>query len=450
MREAMARKPVVIIGHPEHFAPRLLAAFWRTLGMDVAIVTRSWDGPAQLPDGTRILQSLSAESAERRDQLNALHGTWERLERDITREEYRRYTEAMGPPEHRDYHPSLADSFIKAMSIPPFVDELDPAFVLGQEVFSYGLATALCSSRPRVLMPWGGDVFRFADTSSVAFAMVRRALQGVDLIVPGAKAGADHIVNRFDVPSHRVSVNRWGFDRTLFRRASDEQRRAFCAASGIDPASLIIVNIRRFKPRWGNDLALEAFLRLAAENPRLAFFAIGGGGSEPFAAEARARIAAEGFEGRIRILDGHVPDETIQQLVSVTDIFTSLVRRNDMGSRSIKEGASTGATPVLSNIASAREMESLGFRGFFVDELSASGVTATLRRAIEAPPALRAEIAAANQRYLDVHEDRQAHLLDMLDRIAECRPNVRVVPGATDTLAVIHEILAERTAPTTV
>jgi glycosyltransferase involved in cell wall biosynthesis len=440
-------KRAVIIGQPASVFPQRLAAFCRQQGLEVAIVTRQWDGPSQLQDGTKVLQSFGAESAELRDQLASLREYWRRFERYVNHWERSRYRHAMGPPEQQDYHPSFAAAFVNAVSIPSFVAQLDPAFVFGQEAFAHGLATALCWKHPKVLMPWGGDVFQFAETSSVAFEMVRRSLSGVDLVAPGGPVGVQRVVDRFGVTADKVHAAPWGIDRTLFRRASQRERAAFCTRYAVAPSSLIVVNVRRFMPNWGSDIALEAFLRLVEQDGRLQFFALGGqGGSEPYVAEARKRIAAKNLERRIRIFDGHITDAALQELVSVTDVFTSLVRGNDMGSASIQECASAGATPVLSSIPSTREMERRGFRAFFVEKLDPAGVVDALRSATQAPPALRAEMSAANQRYLEVHEDRERNMQRLLDLIADCH-----VEGASaerearpDALTVIDEIVRVR------
>jgi len=445
MKTWLQGKPAVIIGDPASVFPQQLASFWRRQGLEVAIVTRRWQGPPQLEDGTKILQSFDSESPALRERLSALHEHWLRVERGVNAWERSRYRRAMGPPEHRDYHPSFAGSLVLAVSIPPFVAQLDPAFVFGQEAFSYGLATALCTASPKVLMPWGGDIFRFAETSSIAYAMVRRALHEIDLVVPDGISLAHKVVARFGVPADKVQSVSWGVDRRLFRRASEEERRAFCARHRIDPASLIILNIRRFKPRWGCDLATEAFSRLALEDTRLQFFAIGGQGSEPYVAEARKQISGKSLEHRIRIFDGHMPDVAVQELISVADIFISLVRLNDGRSYSILEGAAAGAMPVLSDLAEYREMERLGFRALFTEKLDASAVVAAVQRAIH-DPALRTEIAVANQQYLGEYEDREYNMTRLLHLIASCpvRMGERVRPGISYALTVIDEIIGGR------
>jgi glycosyltransferase involved in cell wall biosynthesis len=294
-------------------------------------------------------------------------------------------------------------------------------------------------------MPWGGDVFHFGETSSVAFEMVRWALNEVDLVVPNGMVVARKVVSRFGVPAERVKSVSWGINRRLFRRAPEEDRRAFCARHGVDPASLIIVNARRFAPYWGSDLALAAFLRLAKEDATLHFFALGGLGTESFVAEARKHISTEGLNHRIRIFDGHIPDGVVQELISVADIFTSLVHPHDARSYSILEGAAAGATPVLSDVTEYREMERLGFRALFIERLDAEAVAFAVRRAIQ-DPAMRAEIAAANQQYLEEHEDNERNMLRLLDLIANCpvRREERTRQGTQDALAVIAEIISTR------
>jgi glycosyltransferase involved in cell wall biosynthesis len=202
------------------------------------------------------------------------------------------------------------------------------------------------------------------------------------------------------------------------------------------------VNARRFKPNWGSDLALEAFLRLARENSALRFFSLGGAGAEPYVAEARKRISAEGMQHRISIFDGQICHESVGKLFSVADVFTSVIRTNDMRSLSILEGAAVGATPVLSDVAEYREMERLGFRALFIERLDAEAVASALRRAIH-DPALRAEIATANEQYLKEHEDNERNMLRLLDLIGSCPVGVgkRLRQGTDDASAVIAEII---------
>jgi glycosyltransferase involved in cell wall biosynthesis len=439
-------RTVVIIGDPAHFCPQRMAGFWRSVGLEVAIVTRRWDGPSQLNDGTRILQSVDSETFSFREQLTSLYERWLRVERGLNLWERSRYRAAMGPAEQQDHQPSFADSLLQAASIPQFVSQLDPAFVFGQVAFTYGLATALCAVGPKVLMPWGGDIFSFAETNSVSFAMVQRALNGVDLVVPSGVVGARIVTDRFGVAREKVRAISWGVDRRLFRKASWDRRCRFCAENKIDPRSLIILNVRRLKPRWGCNLALEAFIQLAEQDESLHFFGLGGPGSEPFVAQARERISSKGLNRRIIIFDGPISDSAVQELVSMVDIYTSLVpvSLNDMRSASILEGAAAGATPVLSNIAEYREMERLGFRALFVKELQPEAIVATLIRAIE-QPALRAEIAAANTHYLQIHEDTERNQLKLLDMVASLpAPAECSRPHVSEALTTIAEIIGGR------
>jgi glycosyltransferase involved in cell wall biosynthesis len=182
------------------------------------------------------------------------------------------------------------------------------------------------------------------------------------------------------------------------------------------------------------------------ENAKLQFFALGGLSSAPYVTEARNRIRTAGLEHRIRIFDGHIPDEEVRELISVADVFTSLVRLNDMRSSSILEGAAVGATPVLSDLAEYRKMERLGFRALFIEKMEASAVLAAVRRAIQ-EPALRAEIAVANQRYLETHEDTEHNMLRLLDLIASCPMRMeeeRARPGISDALTAIEDIIGAR------
>lgn len=295
---------------------------------------------------------------------------------------------------------------------------LRPRFVFGMEVFQYGLATALCRGVPRILMPWGGDIYLYAEASAVSYAMVRRALLRVDLVCPSAKTAASHLASRFGIPPGRIRTISWGVDRPRFRRADAERRAAVLSRFGIDPTRRLFLNVRRFLPIWGCDVALEAFRRYAREDPGAHFAMLGGSGTEALVREARKSLRASGLEGRFTLFEGDTPFDDCVDLMAASDVFLSLMRVPDMRSFSILQGASAGGVPMLSDQAEYREMERDGFRALFVDPLDADDVVAALRD-IAARPRLAEEIRAANKRYIDEHEDHEIQMARLREAIEE-------------------------------
>lgn len=413
-RHKPPNRPVVIIGDPISLFPRHLASYWRSLGMDVVVVTHSWAGEKSLSDGTKILSSTEHETRTRRTLLKLLRIALRLIEKAVLTLGNARYHKAMGLGEKGDYRPSFADPLINGISIARFVRSLHPHFVFGQEVFAYGFATALCHGFPRVIMPWGGDVYRYAETSFVAFTMVKYALRQADLICPSSVVAARHIRERYRVPEARIHAVSWGVDRNMFRRANENQRRRICRKFGIDPTAMIFMNVRRFQPAWGCDTALEAFSQFAQEDSSSHFIMLGGAGSAPLVRDARKQLVEGGLEHKFTLFENDIPLADCAELMSVSDVFVSLPRTRDMRSASVLQAASAGGAPILSEQAEYREMEHLGFMALFVDPEDAGSVLNALRLYANNSE-LRTSTVAQNQEYLAEHEDHHGQMVKLLD-----------------------------------
>jgi glycosyltransferase involved in cell wall biosynthesis len=293
-----------------------------------------------------------------------------------------------------------------------------PQFVCGQEVFAYGLATAFSRKVPRLLMPWGGDVYMYADTTTLASAVVRYALTHVDLVVPGSTLAREYLHDRFGVPMERMHCGGlWALDRSRFRRASDALRTEICARHGISPTALIVMNVRRFFPAWGADLAFEAFIRFAREHATVHFVMLGGNGTEALVSRARTVIAREGLSGRFTMFEGDLPLEECAALMAVSDICVSLMRERDMRPfASILEAVACGAVPILGDQEEYRLMEREGFQAIFCPPGDEDAVIGALR-SYTASDALRDETSRRNFRYLDMHENGREQAIDLLRRV---------------------------------
>jgi glycosyltransferase involved in cell wall biosynthesis len=411
--------PVAIIGNAGNLFPRHLAALWRAMGIDARLVTRRWTTPERiLPDGTPLHVTSDHETAAQRAAYGWLERGAAMVERPIAVAQRRRFERAMGT--ETSYRPSLSPALADAASIARFIAKMRPQFVCGQEVFSYGLATALSPKTPRVLMPWGGDVYMYANTTSLASMAVRYALNHVDLVVPGSPIAADHLHQRFGVPRERMHCGGlWALDRQLFRRATDADRCRIRRDLAIDPERLVIMNVRRFFPAWGSEIALRVYLRFAAECAGAHFVLLGGGGTDAFVRAARATIASHGLSDRFTFLDGDRPIEQVAAAMSVADIFTSFMREVDMRPfASILEASACGAAPVLGEQAEYREMERLGFTAALCPAEDESAALDALRQ-YASSATLREDTARRNQEYIERNEDGRQQAVGLLERIRE-------------------------------
>lgn len=315
------------------------------------------------------------------------------------------------------YRPLITPAVIEGVSIASHARSLRPDFVLGQEAFYYGLATAWCWGIPRILMPWGGDIFIYCDTTSAANLAVGYALRHVDLVVTGATSSINHLESRFEVAPERIFYGGcWRLDRKRFSRAGPEERQRIRRQFGIPPERFVVMNVRRFFPAWGSEIALDSCCRFARSNPAAHFIFLGGAGTEDYTRAARARIEAEHLTDRFLIMEGDQPLSVCAELMTIADVFLSLMVARDMRSGSVLQATAAGGVPLLSDQAEYRDMEADGFRAKFVKSDNCEAVVEILHQ-LAGEPGLREQIVSANDQYLRRHEDGDAEVKNLLTHI---------------------------------
>jgi glycosyltransferase involved in cell wall biosynthesis len=411
--------PAVMLCEPTSVFPAQLAAYWRAKGIEVVLVTHRQDSPPNLPDGTPIVRSSQHESRQSRMiRTRLVSPLLHRLEMTVPWFE-RRFTRITGAAADSEWRlPNFAEYVAAAWPTAKAVRALRPRFAFGHEVITYGLPTALCSGVPKIIFPWGSDVLSYAESSPFHFALTKLALRKADLIVPSSTTAAQHIRERFGVRPERVRAVSWGVDRQKYKKADAIQRAGICAKWNINPQATVVLNPRRFRKAWGGFLALEAFMQVASENPLTHFVLFGGEGTEKFTKEARAGIEEQGLSSRFTLLEGFAPLADCVELMSISDVFVSLLGRFDMRSSSVLQTAAAGAVPIVAEHSEYREMERLGFAALFVPPDSVEDVIKALRFCV-LNPTERREMIARNDRYIAQHEDYSTQMDTLLNLIDE-------------------------------
>ena len=411
--------PAVMLGESTSFFPAQLAEYWRSKGLEVVLITHRRDAKPTLPDGTPVIDSYKHETRSTRIFTNHLLTPALRLLERLVPRFKQRFTRITGVSADTElWLPYFADYVSAAWPTSRAALAQHPRFVFGHEVTTYGLATALCRGVPRIIFPWGGDVFTYAESSPFHFALTKFSLRAADLILPSSTTAAQHISERFGVSSNKVRPVSWGVDRKLFRRAEAEQRKIICAKWGIDPTATIVLNPRRFRPDWGALVALETFIQIASENPNTHFIMFGGKDTEELTKQAQTRVDEKGLLPRFTLLHGDAPLEVCAELMSVSHIFVSLLGRGDMRSVTVIQAVGSGAAPIISDLPEYREMARHGFEALFVRPDSVEDCVSALKHLINNPEKAR-EIVERNDSYIAQHEDYSKQMDRMLSLINE-------------------------------
>jgi glycosyltransferase involved in cell wall biosynthesis len=411
--------PVVMLGDSTSVFPAQLAACWRSKGMEVVLITHRPHGVSALPDGIRVVHSSEyATRVTRAITGRIVSPVLSRMERLVPRFKHR-FTRLTGVSADTElWLPYFAEYVAAAWPTVRAARAQRPRFVFGHEVTTYGLPTALCRGVPRIIFPWGGDVFTYAESSPFHFALTSFCLRAADLIVPSSTTAARHISQRFNVSPERVKAVSWGVDRRKFKRAEGEQRRIVCAKWKIDPAATIVLNPRRFRPDWGAFLSLEAFIQIASEHSDTHFIIFGGRDTEKFTGEAQTQISGKGLSSRFTVLEGEASLDVCAELMSVADVLVSLLGRGDMRSASVLQAAAAGAAPIIADTPEYRELERSGFRALFVAPGNVEDVINALRVYVNDPVKAQAFVAQ-NDEYLAAHEDYGTQMDLMLRLIGD-------------------------------
>lgn len=409
--------PAVSLADSSSIFPHQLANEWRRRGLPVAIVTSqtSGGGPA---DRVPVVQSQPFERSIERVARRLTKPVARRIEKWLPRWQRSRYERRTGRPRPESWEWRWVDhgwdSFARARA----ALSLRPRFVFAHEVSSYGLSGALCHGVPRILFPWGGDVFNYVESSIALEGIMTYALRRADLVVPSSVVAAQHIRDRFALSEDTVKALSWGVDLKQFARSPAAFRDDFCRKLGVDSATVLVLNSRRFRPLWGSALALEGFLGLAARRGDVHFLLLSGSEDAEHVRAAEQRVAAAGLGARFTFIEPNVPLSRCAEIMSVSDVFVSLMGRGDMRSASVLQGTACGGAPVILEAPEYRAMTAQGFACEFVQPDDADGLVAVLD-ALASDATRRAAMRERNDRYVREHEDYDRQMTRLLDLIGE-------------------------------
>ena len=409
--------PAVSLGNSDSIFPNLLAQEWSSRGMPSAIVT-STASNGELPGHISVVRSQPFERLPTTIVRKLTNPFTRRLERWLPRWQQERYARRTGRPKPEPWEWYWVDHFWDSFSRARAALSLRPRFVFAHEASSYGLSAALCRGVPRIIFPWGGDVFNYVESSFMIDRITTYALKHVDLVVPASVVAAQYIRERFGLAEDKVQAVPWGVDLKQFSRASPQYRSEFCQELGIDPATVLILNSRRFRPFWGCSQVLEAFLQLAQRTHGTHFLLLTGSGAEENVEAARRRIEAAGLASQFTFFIGNVSLSRCAEVMSVADIFVSLAGRGDMRSSSVVQATACGGAPVILEAPEYREMAKQGFTCEFVRPDDVDDLTAALGRLVT-DEGRRLSMREQNRRYVTEHEDYERQMTRMLDLIGE-------------------------------
>ena len=312
--------------------------------------------------------------------------------------------------------PSIAHVITHAYSISRYVNKQYYLFIIGFDVFGYGLATALCKNTFRVVQIFGGDVFMHANTTNLARKIVRYSLKKSDLIWNSSYSSSKIIPEKFNINSDKFITISMGVDKRPFCKLRTKE--VLKDLYSIDKDHKVIVNVRRFRPSWGSKLAIKAFLKLAKTHNEIHFILFGGAGVKSNVKEAIELVKSNNLEHRFTFFENNMTMIECLELMSISDFSTSLMIERDMKSLSISQAITLGTFPILSDQDEYKIMINQGLNAKLVDVKNEDNVFEALDECVNNFEHYKIKVQE-NYSYVEKHENWDIQNDKFINRIIQ-------------------------------
>lgn len=219
-------------------------------------------------------------------------------------------------------------------------------------------------SRAPVVATFHAYADRAALFSAVA-PVLRRTWRRLDVRVAVSEAARQFVTRRFPEGDVRIIPN--GVEVDLFVKAEPADL----------PPGRRILFVNRLERRKGFSVMVEAFRRLAAEEPE-ALLVVAGDGSERTA----VRSLPAGVRDRVIML-GNVPHDFLPPYHAASEVFCAPARSRESFGIVLVEAMAAGLPVIASDIPGYREVVRDGVDGILVPPEDPAALTAAVQRLLE-------------------------------------------------------------------
>jgi glycosyltransferase involved in cell wall biosynthesis len=240
---------------------------------------------------------------------------------------------------------------------------------------------------PMVGSSWGQDVIFDVGATAKAESSLRKMLARCRLVTATTHqlAGA---TARYTPPGKPIYVIPFGVELERFKGPGLRSQGSGQVTIGF---------VKHLLPKYGPDVAVEAFARIHAARPNTRLVLAGRGTMRE---QLERRVAELGLAGAVEIV-GRVPHEQVPELIASFDlmIMPSVYESETFGVAAIEASAS-GVPVVASRVGGVPEAVLHGVSGLLVRPGDAEELAAACIALID-DPARRAEMGRAGQRFVE-------------------------------------------------
>ncbi len=273
---------------------------------------------------------------------------------------------------------------------------LQPHLIHGIEVLGYGLATVWSGLNvPKVLTPWGNDVFDWPKRSRIARWIVATSLKKADVITTNMPNIDAYLHSEFGIPQERVHGFSWGVDIDLFKPVYAPEVRELKTALQIPEHASIVLSNRQMQEYWGIEHIVRAASIILNESPTPVYFIfLRGAGTPEYEEKMKDLARALGIFSFTRFVDTFLPPRQMAVFLNLADIVIS-VPKTDLLSISLLEGMACGCVPVVADLPAYRTRITDGENGFLVHGDSPDSIARAVLHVLSHPE-IKQSIAEKN------------------------------------------------------
>jgi glycosyltransferase involved in cell wall biosynthesis len=295
----------------------------------------------------------------------------------------------------------------------PILASFRPDVVHGFEAYYNGLATAWAGRFPKVLSPWGRDIFFDGLSGGLAGWMVRRALRGVDRITCNDESIGSFLSGAYGIEAERIVPFSWGIDLKVFQKVDADRVIALRAELGLEAGARVIPSPRKWGRLWGSEQIAAALPGVLSAVREVVAVLIAPAAGDEAGAALRAELERGCDSGRLRWLPPDQPAQRMAELYSMAEIFVSAAPK-DLLAQTVLEGMACGCFPVLSNLPAYARHARTGERALLFPAEDTAALGGAMIRALEDGP-LRERAASLNIDAMRREEDASVNMLKMED-----------------------------------
>lgn len=266
---------------------------------------------------------------------------------------------------------------------------IKPDLVHAGPIQTCAFIAALAGVSPLLTMSWGFDLMEDAERNAWWRWATRYTLRHSTFFVSDAEV-TRHKALAYGMPADRTQVFPWGVDLSRFSPPSFER---------FPTTHYNLLCNRSWEARYGVDVLVRAFVRLARERQDVSLFLLGSGSQAP----VLHRLLSEGGVWERVYMPGRISNAALPQWYHRAHLFIS-PSHVDGSSVSLMEALACGLPVVVSDIPANREWVEEGVNGWLFPDGDDKVLAEVLSRILEKPSVL-SQVGRAGRRVAEARAD---------------------------------------------